>query len=62
MFLVELLHAATFDEDWFTAVSTTTDPRMDWCVYPACDDTQLHGKDLIYYCLEYGKFRCRRPY
>lgn len=54
------------NKDWFTAASTTTDPRMDWCGYPACEDTQLHGKGLICCCLlsylahtvciEYGKF------
>ena len=44
-FLADLLDAATLDEDWFSAISTTNDPRTDWCGYPACDDTQLHGKE-----------------
>ena len=46
-FLVDLLHAATLDEDWFSVISTTNDPRRDWCSYPACEDNQLHGKDLL---------------
>ena len=44
-FLADLLDAATLDEDWFSAISTTNDPRTDWCGYPACDDNQLHGKE-----------------
>ena len=44
-FLGDLLDAATLDEDWFSVISTTNDPRTDWCSYPACDDTQLHGKE-----------------
>ena len=46
-FLADLLHAATLDKDWFSAISTTNDPRTDWCGYPACEDNQLHGKDLL---------------
>jgi len=50
MVLADQLDAATLDEEWFSAVSTTTDPRTDWCGSPACEDTQLHGKDLIRCC------------
>ena len=50
-FLTDLLAAVSQNKDWFTAASTTTDPRMDWCGYPACEDTQLHGKGLICCCL-----------
>ena len=44
-FLADLFDAATVNEDWFSAISSTNDPRTEWCGYPACEDNQLHGRE-----------------
>ena len=44
-FLADLFDAATINEDWFSAISSTNDPRTEWCGYPACADNQLHGRE-----------------
>ena len=44
-FLADLFDAATVNEDWFSAISSTNDPRTEWCGYPTCEDNQLHGRE-----------------
>ena len=44
-FLADLFDTATVNEDWFSAISSTNDPRTEWCGYPACEDNQLHGRE-----------------